>query len=508
MTLANAQVNSIFVDKNTTYNGTPIEWVVLGIDKAGQGITTLAMVNPITDHCYDAKEPQNPNTSIQTGGNGDYEKSNILQWLNSESAGGEWYTPQHENDYPPNHDNVGGTYASEDGFLRHFSKYLKTSLNNVEMMGVSRKVHLPSYTELNPDWTPTKRDDYLNYDDTIVSTGFSLYSFYKSLITSTFPNWSPAIRVRSTAKRSDDFVKSYAGLLFYNKKGTSSSSENTDGYKLKSGSAAADHTNTIYTLPVIYVSNDIPVTYDSSTQKYYHDYSAEVEYEDYGSRKGGFSVKIKVNTDDTTTSASVKAYIDGSATASKTFNVSTFNAFTTLTFADSDFSSLAEGNHTVKLVASQGIDEDDATFTFTKVAESVPIIFTNAIGRVTTAFNTVYQVYDEDGDSINLVVRLDNTQIDSKTNAPQNTDITLSVSTSQFNALSYGNHNITIEATDGTNTPTATIVFTKNSVPTVSISNPQIGEVTEPFTVEVTANSADGDAVTIKAYIDGQEIQV
>ena len=142
------------------------------------------------------------------------------------------------------------------------------------------------------------------------------------------------------------------------------------------------------------------------------------------------------------------------------------------------------------------------------MAESVPIIFTNAIGRVTTAFNTVYQVYDEDGDSINLVVRLDNTQIDSKTNAPQNTDITLSVSTSQFNALSYGNHNITIEATDGTNTSTATIVFTKNSVPTVSISNPQIGEVTEPFTVEVTANSADGDAVTIKAYIDGQEIQV
>lgn len=507
MTLANAQVNSIFVDKNTTYNGTPIEWVVLGINKAGQGITTLAMVNPITNHCYDAKEPQNPNTSIQSGGNGDYEKSNILQWLNSDKAGGEWYTPQHENDYPPNHENVGGTYASEDGFLRHFSNYLKTSLNNVEMMGVTRKVHLPSYTELNPD-TPSKRDDYLNYDDAIVSTGFSLYKFYQSMITSTYPSWSPAIRVRTTPKGTTDSYKADAGLLLYNNKGTSTSSENTQGYKLISKYADIDATNTVYTLPVIYVSNDIPVTYDSATQKYYHDYSTEVEYEDYGSRKGGFSVKIKINTDDTTTSATVKAYVDGSTTTSKTFNVTTFNAFTTLTFTDSDFSSLADGSHTVKLVASQGIDEDDATFTFTKVAESVPIIFTNTVGRVTRAFETVYQVYDEDGDSVNLVIMLDNTQIGSITDAPQNTDITLSVTTSQFNALSYGNHSITIEATDGSNTSTATIAFTKNSIPTVSISNPQIGEVTEPFSVEVTANSADGDAITIKAYIDEQEIQV
>ena len=41
MTLANAPVNSVFVDRETTFNGQPIEWVVAAIDIEGQGISAL-----------------------------------------------------------------------------------------------------------------------------------------------------------------------------------------------------------------------------------------------------------------------------------------------------------------------------------------------------------------------------------------------------------------------------------------------------------------------------------
>ena len=490
MTLANAPVNSVFVDRETTFNGQPIEWVVAAIDIEGQGISALMMKTPLAGYCFDAKEPQNPDPNYQSHGNGNYEYSNIIQWLNSDASN--WYTPQHQYDYPPDSDQVvyGNTYYSSAGFLNGFSKSLKNNLNSVEKFNVTRKVHLPGFKELLPDKT---KPSSFEFDLGETYTGFYGDSFYGHYIRGNSISSTPLSKMFIRAEGDYDIPVLYSySSDFYGKK-----------YEPYMGKTSDQYPN--YVIPVIYVSNDIPVTYNSSERKYYHDYSAEIEYADYGSHKGGFSVKVKINTADTSTNATVKSYIDG--TANKTFTVSTFNAYTTLTFADGDLSGLAEGSHTVILDVEQGSDIDSVSFTFNKVAESIPVILVNGIGHVASAFSTTYQVYDEDGDDIDLVIKLDTTTIDTKTDVDQNTDITLSVTTAQFNALSYGNHNIVIEATDGTNDSTATIPFVKNSIPTISMSTvPQ--EVTEPFSIEVTVNSADLDDIVIQAYIDDREIQV
>lgn len=505
MTLANAPVNSIFVDNNTKFNGEPIEWVVASIGVEGQGITALMLKTPLSGYCFDAKEPQNPTPSIQTGGNGDYDTSNILQWLNSDGSAGHWYVAQHQYDYPPESETVakGTSYASSVGFLNGFGALFKDKMISVTKHSISRKVHLPTFTEMFPNETLIGGVDF---DSGATYTGFNnTRQFYHSyLIQSASPTYGYHSAIRMRGNNSESVSQS--PVLYYGK----TSSDSTSRYRGDTAYAYdvedfINGTYPYYVVPVVYVENDIPVTYDSSTQKYYHNFTTETEYANYGSHKGGFSFSAKINTADSTT-ATVKAYVG--ATEIKSFSVSTFNSFVTLTFSDSDLEDLSSGSQTIRLVATQGDDEGETSFTYTKVAESVPTILTNTVGHVAEAFTTTYQVYEEDGDSIDVVVTLDSTQISSQTDVTQNTDIPIAISSVQFGALSYGNHSITISATDGTNTSTATISFTKNSVPTVSVSPSVIGEVISPFTVQVTANSADGDTITITAYIDGQEITV
>ena len=71
---------------------------------------------------FDAKEPDNPDANRKVKGDNRWSVSNIRQWLNSEGAANEWFTPQHEYDAEPNTSNVGfnesvAAYLDEAGFL-------------------------------------------------------------------------------------------------------------------------------------------------------------------------------------------------------------------------------------------------------------------------------------------------------------------------------------------------------------------------------------------------------
>ena len=114
--------------------------------------------------CFDAKEPNNSNTNIQSYGNNYYTVSNLDQWLNKSDDSGEWYSAAHTEDQAPDTSagtgNNGTQYTSRPGFLNSFSSnernaILTTTIRVGKLVDsvytyedIQRKVFLPSTTEV------------------------------------------------------------------------------------------------------------------------------------------------------------------------------------------------------------------------------------------------------------------------------------------------------------------------------------------------------------------------
>ena len=88
------------------------------------GAITLITDKIIALLCSDAKEPSNSNSDRRNYGNNRHIHSNILQWLNSNAAAGQWYSAKHAQDAPPSSANVWETsgvkvnpYDTWAGFL-------------------------------------------------------------------------------------------------------------------------------------------------------------------------------------------------------------------------------------------------------------------------------------------------------------------------------------------------------------------------------------------------------
>lgn len=499
--LSTVSENRVFVDRDTTYNGQPIEWYIAAKEVDGKGVVSLMMKTPIANHEYDAKEVYNPVTALASKGNYNYSLSNILQWMNSKGGANEWYENQHQYDSPP-------SYESEAGFLYNFGESLLNAMESIEKFGVSRKVHLPSIPELIHDATYATDGaiDSRYIDKEIKYPLFNKgFNDYQNLVTKQYPSSIPALIVRGGT----DKIGTDSGLsaeILYN---TENSNYSSWTRKWRAVGRDAYYNSNIYAIPTIYLSGDlVPVIYDSEADKYYLDYSIETQYKDYGKHKAGFNIGVKINCSTAIGDTVIKAYIDDNTEASGIYTINRMKEYVDIAISDEAVEDLENGAHTITLKSDTYGILGSTQVEYTKVDESVPIVLTNAIGNVVSGFTTSFQTYDEDGDNINVVIKIDTTTIDTITNVQQNVDIPIVISDGRLGALNYGNHNLVIEASDGTNTSTSTIPFVKNSVPTVSLDSYDLGEVVEPFSIEVTSNSADGDNITIKAYIDEQEIQV
>jgi hypothetical protein len=72
--------------------------------------------------CFDAQEPDN-DEFLDDYGNNCYGDANIRQWLNSNSAPGNWYKPSHKKDAPPCTDKTtANPYVDFAGFLAEFKE--------------------------------------------------------------------------------------------------------------------------------------------------------------------------------------------------------------------------------------------------------------------------------------------------------------------------------------------------------------------------------------------------
>ncbi len=141
-----------------------IIWTIVAKNHPGYPANAITLhAEKIIDlRCFDAKEPNNPNSDRKNYGNNRYSVSNIDQWLNQDSAAGAWYVGQHTYDQAPNAANVNNNtpYDTRPGFLNHFSteeknailstplRVVKPSVDGGGYEDITRKVFLPSTTEV------------------------------------------------------------------------------------------------------------------------------------------------------------------------------------------------------------------------------------------------------------------------------------------------------------------------------------------------------------------------
>lgn len=118
--------------------GESIVFRIADFDHGGypENSATLISDKGILPMCWDAAEPENPDSYRKLDGNNRYIHSNIAQWLNSTAPPGEWYQPTHLYDAPPTAENVSedkNASAHLPGFLHvlepwFVSKLLVTNL--------------------------------------------------------------------------------------------------------------------------------------------------------------------------------------------------------------------------------------------------------------------------------------------------------------------------------------------------------------------------------------------
>lgn len=170
---------------------------------------------------------------------------------------------------------------------------------------------------------------------------------------------------------------------------------------------------------------------------------------------------------------------------------------------------IAFGNHMMRILASdkwtmQTPAQANITFTY----NSLPVIEADEIGKVADGFAEPVTVTDTDLDDVNLKVYIDDTiEIANIEHVKHGVPVNVQVTGVTFGSLSYGTHQLNIYAKDShEQTAEEVIVFEKHSKPVVTFDTDVPIEVKDAFTVTISYSNADGGEVSVKAYIDGQEI--
>ena len=345
----------IKLGKHQVHNETvlPIVWLV--VDKSHSGYPSNA-VSLITERiidmrCYDSTD------STQNGGI-NYSISNINQWLNSDAAAGAWYKSQHSGDAPPTKSNTAyGTYYNDrPGFLYNFTTNEKTALlpttltaqvgSDTSASFVS-KIYLPSAWEVVGTHT--------------VADGSSEFAYFKTKSAAAMTTEQLAENHRSNYGPGDEpqywtyWTRStYSGAVAYitDNGGVSDDTPFTGNIGIRPCANIAANTKIsdavdsdgCYTI----LTQNIPVISGTNSN--------------LGTKSAGFSQSYTIQDADAE-AVTVKEYIDNILVRSY---VATLGASNTLSVTGNTWLKLANGIHTLKIVATDGFDEVTRTHTFTK----------------------------------------------------------------------------------------------------------------------------------------------
>ena len=356
--LANGSLVKFGKHQVNTETAQPIVWMVVAKNHSGYPSNSVTlMTQKIIDlRSYDAKCKDGTYDSY-------YKESNIAQWLNSDASAGNWYARKDTNDNPPSGDsnnvNRGTQYQNKAGFLSNFTSeeklaLLPTTLTLLPPAGgtedISAKVFIPSIREIlgEPSNLSGDKSTRFSYMSTAGSACKLTSQAYTNTLSTYKPttvddNWWYMTRSRS---QTNIYIVDSTGVYNTSKYGYEGSLGVRPVINLSSNTKVSDTADSdgCYTVKF----NNAPVI-DGSNK-------------DLGSKSAGFTQTYNV-TDVDADSVTVKEYIDNTLIRS---HVVTLGTSYTISVTDATWLKLANGSHTIKIVANDGFVEATRTYTFTK----------------------------------------------------------------------------------------------------------------------------------------------
>lgn len=149
-----------------------------------------------------------------------------------------------------------------------------------------------------------------------------------------------------------------------------------------------------------------------------------------------------------------------------------------------------------------------------RLANTAPFFVTPSedkdLGARNKAFVESFSVDDTDlENSLTVTIRLNGTQIGQFLNATRKSSYNINITDELIKTCPLNKRStINVELTDGTVTTNRNWYFTRsNSLPTVKVTNENLGEQNKELSFSFTADDADGDVITGKIYIDGIQIK-
>lgn len=451
-TLSSLPVGTLVKDANTIYNNKPIIWKIMEHGHSGDpsGSTALVTERIITLKCFDAREPNNSGDRYSYGNNR-YLHSNLRLWLNSDAAGGNWYTAQHNADQAPTNDYVWNNkneYDQEAGFLTNFSKNMKSALMSVAKKtakntatdgggyeNVSGKIFLLSNTEVG---LPNENS---------IAEG----TIYKLFQTASNRQCKPTAEAVSKSEYTDSNLNVNSNWYYWLRTPNASDSDRAriigTGGSLSNNSA---YNGSNGVRPACCISSSILVSDTADTDGAYTiQWNAAPKIstasENLGDKNAPFDVSFTIkDPDGDTVTATVK--LDGA----EVMNLNPVNQSQTYTYSISGkkLNSLAVGLHNITITATDSFGNvSTKTIAFKRVASSIVISGSDTnLGSIWSVPEYSYTATDSLGNAITVYEYLDDTLIRTVNDAHTAGEITFDFADAFKSAAPEASHTAKVKA--------------------------------------------------------------
>lgn len=430
---------------------------------------TLITEKIIQNMASDAKELSNSNSDRKNYGNNRHIYSNLLQWLNSNAAAGAWYSAKHSADQAPTTKNTHVTYnpyTSWAGFLAMLDPKFVAELMETTLTVVKSSTDGGSYETFKAKMFLASTTEVGLANENNIAEGSLLALFSNDASRVAYPT-------AQCVNNADGYTNSgfatskgwywwlrtpYSSYAYYVRYVYSGGSLNVSGARgggvgvrplcnLKSSILVSDSPNSDGNYTVIY--NSAPSAPPSIT----------APATCYSGQNINISCAAATDPDgDALTYCFERSYNSGAwtqvqASASRTFTEAVMKAWNTLKYR-------------VRAKDSYGNYSAYTTSGDIAVIHNQPPVISGSnadLGIKRADFTYQYSVTDPDGDTVNVVEKIDGKTIATKNAITLGATQTLSVSGNTFTALTNAKHTITITATDSAgNSAVRTLTFTKS----------------------------------------------
>lgn len=456
-----------------------IIWLVVAKNHSGYPTNAVTL---LTERVIDLRPYDAPETDLPAG-NTYYKLSNIDQWLNK--SGSPWYVATHTNDAPPSRNTAseGAEYVNRPGFLTNFteqerSKILASTIRILEFgkipTDISRKVFLPSYTELGgSDYHDPEGATWEYFSSNKIGSGatqqcidYSLSAGKPTYIGTNVSYWLRTVNPTQAGR---------VGYIY----GTQSMGENSPMYaygirpalNLSTTDMVSDTTDSDGCYTVIpNTAPPVPTTLNVPTTI-------------YGGKSTTISWTKVTDPDGNTVTYQLEQSVNGGAFTT-VYSGANLSYTTTVAFGSTSVQFRVRATDSIG--ASSGYITSASR---TIINNNAPTISgtDGSLGTKSSGFTQTYTIGDSNANSVTVTESIDGVQLRSYV-ATLNATNTFSVTGNTWAALANGNHTLTIKATDGVDSTTRTYTFVKSVSSFTVQNNTAYTATTMPTRIKISLN--------------------